>query len=125
MPLASPAVALAQPLIAGGKLKAIAVTTAKRSSVLPNVPTVMEAGVADFEVSAWSGLLAPARTPDEVVARVSAEVGRIAQSKDFTELLQKQGVEPYFLGALEFSAFLGTEIAKWSKLVRDSGAKVD
>ena len=125
VPLASPAVALAMPLIAAGKLKPLAVTSAKRSSVLPNVPTVMESGVADFEVSAWSGLLAPARTPDEVVARISTEVGRIAQSKEFVELQQKGGVEPYYLGSADFTAFLGAEVAKWSKLVRESGAKVD
>ena len=125
VPLASPAVALAAPMVAAGKLKALAVTTARRSSLLPGVPSAAEAGIADFDVSAWSGLLAPARTPDDVVAKISGDVGRIVASKEFIELQQKSGVEPYYLNAADFTAYMGTEIAKWSKLVRDSGAKVD
>ena len=81
IPLGAPAAASALPQLRSGKLKVLAVTSAKRSSQLPDVPTVTEAGIADFDVSAWNGLVAPARTPDEVVARVYADVAKIAQTE--------------------------------------------
>ena len=125
IPLASPAAASALPHIKAGKLKALAVTSAKRSSQLPEVPTVAEAGVPDFDVSAWNGLIAPARTPDEIVAKIHADVVKAAQGKDFLEALHKQGLEADIAGPAEFRAYIGAELAKWSKLVKDSGAKLD
>ena len=125
IPLASPAAASALPHIKAGKLKALAVTSAKRSSQLPEVPTVAEAGVPDFDVSAWNGLIAPARTPDEIVAKIHADVVKVAQGKDFLEALHKQGLEADIAGPAEFRAYIGAELAKWSKLVKDSGAKLD
>ena len=125
IPLASPAAASALPHIKAGKLKALAVTSAKRSSQLPEVPTVAEAGVPDFDVSAWNGLIAPARTPDEIVAKIHADVVKAAQGKDFLEALHKQGLEADIAGPAEFRAYIAAELAKWSKLVKDSGAKLD
>ena len=125
IPLASPAAASALPHIKAGKLKALAVTSAKRSSQLPEVPTVAEAGVPDFDVSAWNGLIAPARTPDEIVAKIHADVVKAAQGKDFLEALHKQGLEADIAGSAEFRAYIAAELAKWSKLVKDSGAKLD
>jgi tripartite-type tricarboxylate transporter receptor subunit TctC len=125
IPLASPAAASALPHVKAGKLKALAVTSAKRSSVLPDVPTVAEAGITDYDVAAWNGLLAPARTPDDIVARIHADTVKAAQSRDFIEQLQKQAMELELLGPAEFRAFLAAELAKWSKLVKDSGAKLD
>ena len=125
IPLASPAVASALPHVTSGRIKALGVTSIRRSSAFPDVPTVAEAGYADFDVSAWNGLLAPAGTPDEVVAKVHAEVVRIAQTRDFIEQLRRQGMEPDLLGPAEFRAYIAAELAKWSKLVRDSGAKLD
>ncbi len=126
VPLGAPAAASALPQLRSGKLKVLAVTTAKRSMQLPDVPTVAEsAGIADFDVSAWNGLVAPARTPDEVVAKVYADVAKIAQTKDFVEALQKAGLESDPMGSAEFAAFISSELAKWSKLVKESGAKLD
>ncbi len=125
IPLGAPAAASALPQFRAGKLKILAVTSAKRSSQLPDVPTVTEAGIADFDVSAWNGLVAPARTPDEVVAKVYADVAKIAQTKDFVEALQKAGLEADPMGPAEFGAFISSELAKWSKLVKESGAKLD
>ena len=125
IPLACPAAATAVPQIKAGKLKALAITTARRSSVLPDVPTVAEAGIQDYDVSAWNGLLAPARTPDELISRVHGDVAKIAQSKAFIEQLQPQALEVDLLRPAEFRAFLSSELSKWSKLVKDSGAKLD
>jgi tripartite-type tricarboxylate transporter receptor subunit TctC len=126
VPLGAPAAASALPQLRSGKLKVLAVTSAKRSMQLPDVPTVAEAaGLADFDVSAWNGLVAPARTPDEVVAKVYADVAKIAQTKDFVEALQKAGLEADPMGPAGFGAFISSELAKWSKLVKESGAKLD
>ncbi len=125
IPLASPAAATAVSQVKAGKLKALAITSAKRSSVLPDVPTVAEAGIRDYDVSAWNGLLAPARTSDEVVTKIHADVMKIAQSNEFIEPVQKQAMEVDLLGPAEFRAFLSSELDKWSKLVKSSGAKLD
>ncbi len=125
IPLASPAAASAIPNVKAGKLKALGITSARRSSALPDVPTVSEAGIPDYDVAAWNGLLAPARTPDDIVARIHADVVKAAQGKEFVEQLQKQAMELELLGPAEFRAFLAAELAKWSKLVKDSGAKLD
>jgi tripartite-type tricarboxylate transporter receptor subunit TctC len=125
IPLGAPAAASALPQLKSGKLKVLAVTSAKRSTQLPDVPTVTESGIPDFDVSAWNGLVAPARTPDEVVARVYADVAKIAQTKEFVEAMQKAGLETDLMTPAEFRAFIAAELAKWSKLVKDSGAKLD
>ena len=125
IPLASPAAATALPQVKAGKLKALAITSAKRSSQLPDVPTVAEAGIRDYDVSAWNGLLAPARLPDELVIRIHADVVKVVQTREFIEPLQKQAMEVDVLGPAEFRAFLSAELDKWSKLVKDSGAKLD
>ena len=125
IPLGCPAVATALGQVKAGKLKALAITSAKRSSVLPEVPTVAETGIPDYDVSAWNGLLAPARTSDELVAKIHVDVMKVAQSRDFVEQLQPQALEVDLLRPADFRAFLAAELAKWSKLVKDTGAKLD
>ena len=125
IPLASPALASALGQAKAGKLKVLAVTSAKRSSALPDSPTVAEAGFADFDVSAWNGLVAPARTPDDVVAKIYTDVVKIARAQEFIEVLHKQAMDLDLLNPGEFQSYLAAELAKWAQLVRASGAKID
>lgn len=125
IPLACPAVASIIPQVKAGRLKALAITSAKRSQALPDVPTVAEGGIKDFDVAAWNGLIAPARTADDIVTKIHADVTRIAQSKEFADLLQAQALEIDLLRPEAFRVFLNTELAKWSRLVKESGARLD
>ena len=125
IPLACPAVATVLGHVKAGRMKALAITSARRFSGLPEVPTVAEGGVRDYDVSAWNGLLAPSRTPDEIVAKIHTDAAKIAQSREFIEQLQPQALEVDLLRPPEFQAFLASELAKWTKLVRESGAKAD
>ena len=125
IPLGSPAAASALQHVKAGTLKVLAITSAKRSSVFPDVPTVAEAGIADYDVAAWNGLLAPARTPDAIIDKLESDVFRVARSREFGEQLRQQVMEVDLLGPREFRAYLAAELIKWSKLVRESGAKLD
>lgn len=125
IPLACPAVASIIPQVKAGRLKVLAITSAKRSQALPDVPTVAEGGIKDFDVAAWNGLIAPARTADDIVTKIHADVTRIAQSKEFADLLQAQALEIDLLRPEAFRVFLNTELAKWSRLVKESGARLD
>jgi tripartite-type tricarboxylate transporter receptor subunit TctC len=115
----------ALPQVKGGKLKAIAVTGAKRSSVLPELPTVAESGVPGFEVVAWNGLMAPANTPKDVIAKLSQELKRELDSPEMKERLIAQGFEPAWSTPEQFSTLIKHEIERWSKVVKVSGAKVE
>lgn len=125
--LGSPAVASALANIKSGKLKALAVTSAKRTSVLPDVPTIAESGGAltGYDVSTWSGLLVPAGTPDAVISKIYADMAKIAQSKTFADQLNPQGLAPDLMNAAEFRDYIASELNKWSLIVKDSGAKLD
>ena len=111
------------PHIRSGKLRSLAVTGRRRSSQLPEVPTVNEAGVAGYEVSPWYGLLAPTATPRPIVARLSAEVTRILRGAELREKLAAQGAEPAGGAPGEFAAYLRAEAARWAPVVRASGAR--
>ena len=125
IPLGSPALASAVGNAKAGQVKILAVTSAKRSSLFPDIPTVAEAGLAGYDVSAWNGLLAPAGTPDAIVDKIYADVVRIAQTKEFADQMKPQALEVEILGPVQYKAFLASELDKWSKLVKSSGAKVD
>ena len=113
------------PHIRAGRIQALAVSSARRSDALPDVPTLSEAGVPGVETTAWWGLLAPAKTPREVIARLSAEAQRAVQTADLRERLSAVGIEPMGLGSDAFAEFQKAELAKWGKAVRESGATVD
>jgi tripartite-type tricarboxylate transporter receptor subunit TctC len=113
------------PQVKAGKLRALAVTTAKRSNLAPELPTMAEAGLPGFDISTWFGLLAPAGTPPDVIAKWNAEVVRILNSTDMRERLVAQGAEPAPTTPAEFAAFIATELPKYAKIVKLSGAKVD
>jgi tripartite-type tricarboxylate transporter receptor subunit TctC len=112
--------------IRGGKLRALAVTSAKRIAALPETPTVMEAGVPGYEATAWFALFAPAGTPREIVARLNEVAARALELQDVRERLAPQGSADLVGGTPEaLGTLVRSEIAKWSKVVRDSGARVD
>ncbi|GKS86246.1 tripartite tricarboxylate transporter substrate binding protein [Acidovorax sp. SUPP1855] len=111
--------------IKSGKLRPLAVTSAKRSSSLPDVPTVAESGYKGFDVSSWYGIFAPAGTPANVVTTVNAEVNKLLASPEMQAAIQAQGAEPESLSAAQFSTLLKTDYAKWKGIVEASGAKIE
>jgi len=115
----------AWPLAKAGKLRALAVTTATRSAIAPDVPTLAESGLPGFEVGSWQGVFAPAGTPPDVVKRLNAEIVKILSMPDVKEKLIGLGAEPVGNSAEEFSAMVKAEVVKWADVVKKSGAKVD
>ena len=115
----------ATPQVKAGKLKALAVTTAQRSKLAPELPTMAEAGLPGFDIATWFGLLAPAGTPPEVIAKWNAEVTKILNSPEMRERLTAQGAEPAPTTPDAFAAFIRSEIPKYARIVKASGAKVD
>ncbi|MBK6336450.1 MAG: tripartite tricarboxylate transporter substrate binding protein [Betaproteobacteria bacterium] len=111
--------------VKAGKLKALAVTTARRSKLAPDLPTLAEAGLPGFDISTWFGLLAPAGTPADVVARWNAEVTRILNSTEMRERMTALGAEPAPDTPAEFARFIAGETAKYARIVKLSGAKLD
>jgi tripartite-type tricarboxylate transporter receptor subunit TctC len=111
--------------VKAGKLRALAVTDDKRTEVMPEVPTMKEAGIEGVEVSLWYGLLAPAATPRAVVEQLSSATARATQDPGVREHLRKQGAEPVGNSAAEFNAYLREELARWSEVVKVSGARVE
>jgi tripartite-type tricarboxylate transporter receptor subunit TctC len=104
-----------------GKVKALAVSTSKRVTALPNVPTLGEAGFPDGESTFWLALLAPAKTPQDVIAKVNAEVARALKSQDMVERLAKLGTEPMLMSPAESDAFIRREYHDLGKVMRDAG----
>jgi tripartite-type tricarboxylate transporter receptor subunit TctC len=111
--------------VRSGRLRALAVTSAKRSPSLPDLPTVAEAGVPGFEAINWHGIVVPAATPAPVIAKINAELTAVLGMSETRERLGAQGVEPKGGTPAEFATYLRSEIPKWTKVVRDSGAKAD
>lgn len=114
-----------QPFIKAGTLKAIAVTTQRRSSALPNVPTIAESALPGFNFSTWYGMWAPASTPPAIVEKLSTEISQITRLPEVRERFLALGAEPVGNTAEEFSTFNKSELAKWARIVRQSGARVD
>ena len=116
---------LALPHVRSGKLKALAVTGAKRSAATPEFPTMQEAGVPGFVVESWYGLMAPAGTPDAVIARLHKETLAVLATNEVREFFAKQGADVVTSSPAEFAAMVRTERARWADVIRTSGAKVD
>jgi tripartite-type tricarboxylate transporter receptor subunit TctC len=108
-----------------GKVHALGTTGDRRSSVMPETPTIAEAGVPGYEATIWLGLMAPAGTPRPILERINLEVNRIVNAPDVKEAWSKQGAVPMSMSADQFDRFLRQEIVKWAKVVKVSGAKVD
>ena len=111
--------------IKSGKLRPLAVTSAKRSSSMPDVPTVAESGFKDFDVSTWYGVLAPAGTPAQVVSTLNTEINKLLASQEVRDAIHAQGAEPEAMTPAKFAALLKTDYAKWKGIVEASGAKID
>ncbi|HEY0817727.1 MAG TPA: tripartite tricarboxylate transporter substrate binding protein [Rhizobacter sp.] len=113
------------PLVKEGKLRAIGVTSAKRSAAAPDIPTIAEQGLPGFEAVSWFALFGPANMPKAVTDKLSAEVGRIMKSPEVSKKLLDIGLEPSPGTPAELAAYQQREISKWAKVVKDSGATVD
>jgi tripartite-type tricarboxylate transporter receptor subunit TctC len=113
------------PFIKAGKLRALAVTSSARAAALPDVPTMVEAGVPGYEASSWFGVLAPAGTPREIVAKLNGEVARWLVTPEAKEKLSAQGAIAAGGTPEDFSRHIATETVKWAKVVKESGAKAD
>jgi tripartite-type tricarboxylate transporter receptor subunit TctC len=109
----------------GGKLRALAVTSAKRSPELPAVPTVAESGYPGFEANTWYGLLVPAGTPAPIIALLNTEVNRVLAMPEVRARLASEGGDTLGGSSERFAAFLAAEHLKWGRVVRESGARVD
>lgn len=115
----------ALPFVKSGKLRALAVTTARRFSAVPEVPTAMEAGLPGFEVDNWHGILAPAGTPKLVVRKLNAEIVRLLKLPEVKDAFGKQGAEATGSTPEEFAVYIRAELKKWANVVKDAHIRVD
>src|SRR5712691_5097239 len=115
---------IAIPHMKSGRLKALGVSTAKRSPEMPEVPTIAEAGVPGYEATVWIGMLAPAGTPSEIVAKLNGEISKLVRTDEMQKLLRPTGMQPDPDTPAQFAAYLKADYDKWGKVVRDSGATV-
>ncbi|HSQ05232.1 MAG TPA: tripartite tricarboxylate transporter substrate-binding protein, partial [Burkholderiales bacterium] len=111
--------------IRAGTLRALGGTSGKRTPALPDVPTIAEAGVAGFDVSPWFGILAPARTPPAVIARLHDEIVKVLSLPALRERFVRDGVDPVGNTPQQFGAFIRSEMSQWSQAVKASGATVE
>jgi tripartite-type tricarboxylate transporter receptor subunit TctC len=111
------------PHVKSGRLRALAVTTPARSATLPELPTIAESGVPGFDATTWHGIVVPAATPSAVITRINSEINAVIAMPETRDRLVAQGIEPRGGTPQQFAAYLRTEIPKWTKVVRASGAK--
>jgi tripartite-type tricarboxylate transporter receptor subunit TctC len=115
----------ALPHVTSGRLRGLAVTSAKRTPAAPDFPTVAESGLPGYEAVSWYGLFAPAGTPRDIVVRLNAETVRALKLPDVRQLMLAQGAEPVSDSPEQFAAIVKGDVAKWGEVVRKSGAKAD
>jgi len=111
--------------VRAGRMKALAVSGAKRAASAPDVPTVIESGVPGYDVSVWFGVLAPAGTPRDIVMRLNSDIVKIIATPDVTDKFVKQGVEPRTGTPEQFGDLIKSEVPRWAKVIRDAGIKAD
>jgi tripartite-type tricarboxylate transporter receptor subunit TctC len=112
------------PMVKSGRLRAIAISSAKRSAATPDIPTVAESGVPGFEAVTWFGMLAPTGTPQPIIERLNAEITRAVTSRDVHERLIAQGADPITMTVPQFTTFFHAELAKWAKTVKAAGVTI-
>ncbi len=115
----------AQPHVKSGRLRALAITGAKRSGMMPDTPTVAESGVRGFEVTGWYGVFVPAGTPKAIIARLHKEIIKVLAESEVRERLSAEGAELVGNTPEQFDAYIKAEIGKWAKVVKISGARAD
>ena len=125
LPAAFDNVASAIPHIKSGKLRALAVTTAQRSGVVPDVPTLAESGLAGYELSSWQAVFAPAGTPKAIVDRLYSEISKVMQIPDVHKRLSDLGLDLSGMPPQELAALVKADVPRLGKIVKDSGAKAD
>ena len=125
VPYKGNAPAVADLIIKSGKVRALGITPTRRSAALPDVPTIAESGVPAYDVLSYFGVLVPARTPPQVVARLHSEILRISSLPDVRERYAREGVEPAHETLEQFRTYLKGEIAKWAAVVKSTGARAD
>jgi tripartite-type tricarboxylate transporter receptor subunit TctC len=108
-----------------GRIRALAVSSPKRLTAAPELPTIAELGYPGFSGVPWVALVAPAQTPQAIVAKLNAEINKALASSEVREQILNQGAEPMPMSPGEFGAFMKSELAKWTKVVKDSGAKAE
>ena len=113
------------PLARSGRVRALGTSGLKRSTVIPDVPTISEAGVKGYETTIWLGIMAPAGTPRPIVDRLNAEITKVTGRPDVKKAWNEQGAEPMHMSVGEFEKYLNGDIAKWAKIVKLSGARTD
>lgn len=125
VPIMFESIATGMTHVRAGKLRALGVTSAQRNPSAPELPTVAEAGVPGFEITAWYGIVAPAGTPPDIVRRLNAELVLAIRSPEIAQRIAALGGAPIANTVEEFQAFLRTDVARWAKVVRESGARAD
>lgn len=115
----------AQTHLKSGKLRALGVTTARRSPAAPELPTMQEAGIAGYEVAGWYGVVVPAKVPDPIIAKLSKEIANILRQPETKNRLSADGSEPVGSTPEQFGAHIRSEVAKWGKLTREIGIRID
>ena len=118
-------VASVTPHVKSGRLRALAVTGLHRSRIVPELPTIAEAGVAGYEFDNWYGLWAPARTPTAIITKVNAEINRALQAADVQARFAQTGIEPLGGSPAHFAEYLDAELKKWKKVARDANIKAE
>jgi tripartite-type tricarboxylate transporter receptor subunit TctC len=118
------AVTTMAPNAEAGQVRALGVSGQSRSSVLPNVPTIAEAGVAGYEATIWLGLMAPKGTPDAIVQKLNSEIVKVLKRDDIRQDWARQGATPLLMSPAEFGDYINKDIEKWAKLIAMSGAKL-
>jgi tripartite-type tricarboxylate transporter receptor subunit TctC len=113
------------PHVKSGRLRALAVTSAKRVSALPQLPTLQEEGLAGFNVSSWFGFFAPAGTSVKIINQLNNEIGRILADPEVAKRLTDQGADPAPMKPAEFAAYVKSEMDRWGKVVRETGARAN
>jgi len=121
VPMSFPSILTSLPQVQSGRLRALAVSGAQRSGAMPDLPTMMEAGVKDYESATWYGIVAPVATPPEIVNKLNAEIAAILKQPDTRERIARDGADPVGNTPQQFGAFMKSEIEKWRKVIRAAG----